>query len=102
MIRKARLADGPAIQKLINAFADKGKMLPRPLAEIYENIREYFVASERGRIVGTAALHINWDDLARSSPWRSRKGSKNRGWGGRWSRPAWPRGNPWGSGVFTC
>ncbi len=64
MIRKATLADGPAIHKLINAFADRGKMLHRPLSEIYENIREYFVASERGRVVGVAALHINWDDLA--------------------------------------
>jgi amino-acid N-acetyltransferase len=64
VIRKATLADGPAIQKLINGFADQGKMLSRPLAEIYENIREYFVAVERGRVAGTAALHINWDDLA--------------------------------------
>jgi amino-acid N-acetyltransferase len=64
MIRKATLTDAPAIQRLINGFADRGKMLPRPLAEIYENIREYFVAVERGRVAGTAALHINWDDLA--------------------------------------
>lgn len=64
MIRKATLGDGPAIQKLINEFADRSKMLHRPLAEIYENIREYFVAVERGRVIGVAALHINWNDLA--------------------------------------
>jgi len=64
MIRKARLTDAPAIQKVINAFAQRGQMLPRPLAEIYENIREYFVCERRSAVVGVAGLHVNWEDLA--------------------------------------
>lgn len=64
MIRKARLSDAPAIQALINDFAKRGQMLPRPLSEIYENIREYFVAEEKGRLAGVAGLHVNWADLA--------------------------------------
>lgn len=52
------------MQQLINAAARKGQMLVRPLAEIYENIRDYYVAEERHRLVGACGLHVNWDDLA--------------------------------------
>jgi amino-acid N-acetyltransferase len=64
MIRKATLTDGPAIHKLVNSLAQKGLMLARPLSEIYENIRDYFVIEEREKIVAVAGLHINWEDLA--------------------------------------
>jgi len=65
MIRKARIADVKAIQKLIAEYARKGDMLPRSLSEIYENLRDYFVAVEGdGEIVGSAAIHIVWEDLA--------------------------------------
>ena len=52
------------MHKLINCFADKGEMLARPLSEIYENIRDYFVVREGERVIACAALHINWADLA--------------------------------------
>ena len=52
------------MHKLINYFADKGEMLARPLSEIYENIRDYFVVREGERVIACAALHINWSDLA--------------------------------------
>lgn len=64
MIRKANLADATAIQQLINTFAQRGQMLARPLSEIYENIREYFVYEKRGAVIGTAGLRVNWADLA--------------------------------------
>jgi amino-acid N-acetyltransferase len=64
MIRKARIKDIKEIQSLINYFAKKDHMLPRSLNELYENIRDFFVAEEDKRIVGCAALHISWDDLA--------------------------------------
>ena len=63
-IEKARIADVPQIHKLVNFFADKGEMLPRPLSEIYENIRDYFVARENDQVVACVALHVNWADLA--------------------------------------
>jgi len=52
------------MHKLINYFADKGEMLARPLSEIYENIRDYFVVREGERVIACAALHVNWSDLA--------------------------------------
>jgi len=66
MIRKARMGDVRAIQKLIADYARKGDMLPRSLAEIYENLRDYFVFVEdgNGEVVGSAAIHIMWEDLA--------------------------------------
>ncbi|MBM3249718.1 MAG: N-acetyltransferase [Candidatus Omnitrophica bacterium] len=64
MIRKARIEDIKAIQKLINYFAGLDQMLPRSLNELYENLRDFWVAEESGKITGCAALHISWEDLA--------------------------------------
>jgi amino-acid N-acetyltransferase len=60
MYRPARLSDVPALQGLIATFAQQKLMLPRPLGELYENMREFLVAeSEPGGLVGCAALHID-------------------------------------------
>lgn len=64
MIRKARIEDIKQIQKLINFFAKKDQMLPRSLNELYENLRDFWVCEENKRIVGCAALHISWENLA--------------------------------------
>lgn len=63
-IRKALISDIKPIHKLINDFAKKGQMLPRSLNELYENIRDFFIAEENGEICGVCALHILWEDLA--------------------------------------
>ena len=63
-VEKARIGDVPKIHKMVNHFAANGKMLPRSLSEIYENIRDYFVVRENGEVVACVALHINWEDLA--------------------------------------
>jgi len=64
MIRKAQIKDIKQMQSLINAFAKKDLMLPRSLNEIYENLRDFWVWEEGKKVVGCAALHISWDDLA--------------------------------------
>ncbi|HVN96946.1 MAG TPA: N-acetyltransferase [Syntrophorhabdaceae bacterium] len=64
MIRKARVEDIKKIHTLVNLSASSGEMLPRPLGELYDNLRDYFVCEEGGEIVGTGALHICWEDLA--------------------------------------
>ena len=63
-VEKATIADAPQIHKLINTFAERGEMLARPLSEIYENIRDFFVVREEERLLACAALHIAWADLA--------------------------------------
>jgi len=64
MIRKATVNDVKKIQKLVNYYAKRERMLPRSLNELYENIRDFFVYSEGNNIYGCCALHIDWEDLA--------------------------------------
>ena len=66
MLRKARIKDIAHIHRLINSCAERGEMLPRSLAELYDNMRDYFVYEdhETGEVQGACALHICWEDLA--------------------------------------
>lgn len=64
MLRKARISDIKAIHELINRCAGRGEMLPRSLAELYDNVRDYLVYDQQGQVEGTCALHICWEDLA--------------------------------------
>jgi amino-acid N-acetyltransferase len=52
------------MHKLINGFADRGQMLARPLSEIYESIRDFFVIREGEEVIACAALNVAWSDLA--------------------------------------
>ncbi len=82
MIRKARMADVKAIHGLIAEYARKGDMLPRALADIYENLRDYFVfLGDGGELVGSAAIHIMWEDLAEVRSLAVREGKMRRGVG---------------------
>ena len=80
---KARVSDVPQMHKLINSFADKGEMLARSLSEIYENIRDYVVIREGERVVGCAALHVNWLDLAEIKSVAVAEDSQRKGTGER-------------------
>lgn len=64
MIRKATAKDVKDIQAVINRYAKEDLLLPRSLNYIYENLRDFFVFEEGGRIYGTCALHIAWENLA--------------------------------------
>ena len=64
MIRKAHIVDVKDIQKLLMTFANRGDMLSRSLSELYESLRDFYVFEEDGIILGAAALHIVWDELA--------------------------------------
>lgn len=57
-VRKASLTDIPALLDLINTYAAKGVMLPRTEFEMAENIRDFLVAFDAGRLVGCGALHF--------------------------------------------
>ncbi len=64
-IRPARVGNVPAIYELIRTFADRKLMIRRSLGELYESIREFLVAiDDNNRVVGCAALHVFWEDLA--------------------------------------
>jgi amino-acid N-acetyltransferase len=61
---KAKIADVEPIHALITYYAEKGLMLARPRAMLYEHLREFTVAKEQGRVIAAGSLHIIWEDLA--------------------------------------
>ncbi len=81
MIRKAVVADAEAIQQLVNSFAEKNAMLPRALSTIYENIRDFVVMEEDGRVVGCCAMHVNWGDLGEIRSLAVDENTQGKGYG---------------------
>jgi amino-acid N-acetyltransferase len=64
MLRKAQISDVKEIQKLLTHYASRGDMLSRSLSELYEALRDFYIVEDNGQLLGVAALHIVWDDLA--------------------------------------
>jgi len=64
MLRKAQINDVKEIWKLLTYFAGRGDMLSRSLSELYESVRDFYISEEDGKLIGAAALHIVWEDLA--------------------------------------
>jgi amino-acid N-acetyltransferase len=58
--------DIKTIHKLLNHYGDQGLLLSRPLSELYDHLRDFFVLVENGQdeaILGVCALGICWEDL---------------------------------------
>ena len=83
MIRRARPDDAPAIHALIHQYAGRNLLLPRPLTDIYERIRDFWVAEDGGQVVGCAALRIWWHDLAEVRSLAVAAGAQGSGHGAR-------------------
>ncbi|MDE3179528.1 MAG: N-acetyltransferase [Acidobacteriota bacterium] len=65
VIRKAELQDVPAIFEMINHYAAERVMLPRPLTDLYESVREFFVAiGDEENVDGCGALKLYNAELA--------------------------------------
>ena len=58
LVRKAAMQDIAPILELINGYAAKGIMLPRTEFEVSEDIRDFSVVLDAGRLVGCGALHF--------------------------------------------
>lgn len=69
VIRRATLADVEPMHHMINAFASRGWMLPKSRSQLYQNIRDFFVAEQLltgsgdTQFAGCGALHVIWVDL---------------------------------------
>jgi amino-acid N-acetyltransferase len=80
--RVARPADAPALSALIGSFAAKKLMLPRPLSELYDTIRDFIVAeAEPGGLVGCAAVHIATDRIGELKALAVAESAQGRGIG---------------------
>ncbi len=72
MIRRATVADVPALGQIINDCAEYGLMLHRSYSDLYEAVRDYYVAVEpiekdgvtTATIVGVCGLKVVWSNLA--------------------------------------
>ena len=77
-LQKAQIRDVGEILELVNGFAADNLMLPRGPQYVYENIRDFVIASDRNvpvysitetrevlhLIVACGSLHVLWDDIA--------------------------------------
>jgi amino-acid N-acetyltransferase len=66
MIRKATIKDIKAIHALLQQYGRKGELLPRPLSELYDHVRDFtvYVDDKDAGVLGCCALQFCWDDLA--------------------------------------
>jgi amino-acid N-acetyltransferase len=62
--RNAVLPDVDAIHAIIQPYAAQNILLPRTIAELCENVRDFVVAEHKGEIVGCGALHLYGTHLA--------------------------------------
>jgi amino-acid N-acetyltransferase len=63
-VRRAHTGDVPAVRRLVDLYADRRILLDKPTVALYEDVQEFWVAEEEGRVVGCGALHVIWEDLA--------------------------------------
>lgn len=73
--------DIPAIKNLIDFYASKDLMLPRPLHELYTHLRDYLVCAEDDDIIGCVGLRVTWDRLAEVISLAVAPGHERRGVG---------------------
>ena len=78
IIQKAQIRDVEEILELVNGFAASNLMLPRGPQYVFENIRDFVIASDRNvpvysmmgtreelhLIVACGSLHVLWEDIA--------------------------------------
>ena len=80
-VQPAGVGDAKAIHELVNGFARRGEMLPRTMAEVYENLRDFSVVREDGETVACGALHITWADMAELKSLAVREDRQAAGYG---------------------
>lgn len=101
-IEKACIKDVSQMHRLINYFADRDEMLARPLSEIYENIRDYFVVREGDKVIACVALHVMWEDLAEIKSLAVAEGSQKRGVGSQLVLACLEEAKGLGLGTIFC
>ncbi len=64
-IRPARTADVWKIRSFVDYYSDDRILLSKATVTLFEDVTEFVVAEdESGTVVGCAALHVLWEDLA--------------------------------------
>ena len=63
-VRRARTSDVPAVRDLVDRYTGDRRLLSKATVTLYEDVQEFVVADLGGVVVGCAALHVLWADLA--------------------------------------
>jgi argininosuccinate lyase/amino-acid N-acetyltransferase len=63
VVRRARIDDVAGIAAVMARYVEQDVLLPRPVSELFQCIREFHVADAGGEIVACAALRLLWSDL---------------------------------------
>jgi len=80
-IRKAKLTEVTEVKRLLDQGAQDGALLARPLMELYEFARDFFVYADGEGLGGCGALHIDMADLAEVRSLMVRPDLRGRGIG---------------------
>ena len=83
VLRRARLDDVPGIAGVMAAYVAQGVLLPRPVSELYQCVREFHVVEDEGEIVACAALRVLWKDMGEVRSLAVRPDRHGRGLGVR-------------------
>ena len=81
IIRQAELRDVPALLSMINEYADKRLLLPRTFVDLCENIEEFKVAEENGKVLACGALKLYDEEIAEIRSLCVEPGRKSSGLG---------------------
>jgi amino-acid N-acetyltransferase len=82
-IRPAKISDARDICALINYYAERGRMLHRSLESVYDCLREFHVATGRGKLLGCVAVDVFWANLAEVKSLAVSPTARGRGIGGK-------------------
>ena len=64
-VEKPLISDIKSIHGLLMGGAEQGLLLPRPLSDLYNHVREFFVLRDpSGAILACSALSVVWEDIA--------------------------------------
>jgi amino-acid N-acetyltransferase len=82
-LRKAVITDVKTIHQFLLEASAEGLLLPRPLSDLYNHVREFFVFDDRtnGWIAGCSALSVIWEDIAEVRSLFVRKDCRKQGLG---------------------
>jgi amino-acid N-acetyltransferase len=84
IIRKAKIRDVKAIHRIISHYANQALMLPRSLSELYDHLRDFYVAEDsKGALLGVCTICISWEDLGEIRSLAVAEGGQHRGLGSK-------------------
>lgn len=81
VVRRARVGDVRRIKELVDCYAGP-ILLEKSLANLFEDVTEFWVADIGGTVEACAALHVLWEDLGEIRTVATNPELRGRGIGG--------------------